>query len=310
MKLAIGNGVALQEPLIRDGKSVLDHPEKMRGHLSWWKKQGVEGLVFYDAYPDFYDRTKAHFQAIRAVLDDIGLPVAAFNALRKSLFVPELAERDEKRLYQCLDMASALGAEVFDVSINAPYPMQRDDHTQATRHFFRGEIAPAEYYEISARKLKPFAKACASAGMQLSIELHDDGLQDTADDCLKLANLIDEPNVGLNPDLGNWARVPYEHLDTWRDQINKMAARTNYWEVKNYLSIYLAGERRRYSWHTMLDEGLIDFRECATILWRAGFRGWVCNEGGIGVADYVRSQLRFIEYFRWILDEWIPENAE
>ena len=310
MKLAIGHGVALQAPLVRDGTSVLDHPAKLKGHLAWWKKQGVEGLVFYDVYPDLYARSTEHFRAIRAVLDDVGLPVAAFNALRKSLFVPELAERDEKRLYQCLDVASALGAEIFDVSINAPYPTQRDAHTLATRQIFRGEIAPPEYYEESARKLKPFAKACANVGMQLSIELHDDGLQDTADDCLKLANLIDEPNVGLNPDVGNWARVPYEHLDTWRDQVNKMAARTNYWEVKNYLSIYLAGERRSYAWHAMLDEGMIDFRECATILWNAGFRGWVCNEGGLGVADYVRLQLRFIEYFRWILDEWIPANAE
>jgi sugar phosphate isomerase/epimerase len=310
VKLAIGDGVALRAPVLRDGPAVLDQPEKLRGHLTWWKKQGVEGLVFYDSYPRFYDRSIDYFKAIRAVLDDLGLTVGAFNALRKSLFVPELTERDERRLYQCLEVASALGAEIFDVSVNAPYPSQRDAQTLAMRPIFRGEIAPDTYYEESARKLKPFARACARAGMQLSIELHDDGLQDTADDCLKLMRLIDEPNVGLNPDLGNWARVPYEHPDTWHDQIQKMAARTNYWEVKNYLSIYNPSDRRYYSWHTLLDEGMIDFRECATILWRAGFRGWVCNEGGVGVADYVRSQLRFIEYFRWILDEWIPENAE
>jgi len=35
---------------------------------------------------------------------------------------------------------------------------------------------------------------------------------------------------------------------------------------------------------------------------------WVCNEGGAG--DYVRAQLRYIEYFRWILDEWIPQATE
>jgi sugar phosphate isomerase/epimerase len=308
VKLAIGNGVALRAPILRDGPSVLDQPAKLRGHLTWWKKHGVDGLVFYDAYPDFYRRSPEHFVALKAMLDEVGLPVGAFNALRKSLFIPELTERDEQRLYQCLDVASALGAEIFDVSVNVPYPKQRDAHTLATRPIFRGEIAPGEYYEESARKLKPFAKACARAGMQLSIELHDDGLQDTADDCLKLMRLIDEPNVGLNPDLGNWARVPYERLDSWHDQIQKMAARTNYWEVKNYQSIYVAGDRRYYSWGTLLDDGMIDFRECATLLWCAGFRGWVCNEGGVG--DYVRSQLHFIEYFRWILDEWIPANAE
>lgn len=308
MKLAIGSGVALHAPLARDGKVALEEPERLRGHLAWWKKQGVEGLVFYDAYPDFYQRPVEHFQRVRKVLDDVGLPVGAFNALRKSLFLPDLADLDEQRTYRCLEVAAALGAEIFDMSVNVPLPIQRDPYANATRPIFRGELAPAALFEEAARRLKPVAQACARSGMQLSLELHDDGLQDTADDCLKLLQLIDEPNVGVNPDVGNWARVPYEHLDTWRDQVVKLAARTNYWEVKNYQSVYLAGERRYYSWSTLLDEGMIDFREAATILWRAGFRGWVCNEGGTG--DYVRSQLRFVEYLRWILDEWIPSIEE
>jgi sugar phosphate isomerase/epimerase len=308
VKLAIGSGVALREPLIREGRAALEQPTKLRPHLAWWKRQRVEGLVFYDNYPGFYERPAEHFRAIKAVLDEVELPVGAFNALRKSLFIPELADRDEQRLYRCLEAAAALGAQILDVSVNVPLPRQLDAQTLATRPIFRGEYAPAELYDEAARRLKPIARACAQAGLELSIELHDDGLQDTAADCLKLLGLIDEPNVGLNPDLGNWARVPYEHLDSWRDQIQAMADRTNYWEVKNYQAIYVAADRRFASWSTLLDDGLIDFREAATILWRAGFRGWVCNEGGVG--DYVRSQLQFIEYFRWILDEWIPSVAE
>ena len=58
------------------------------------------------------------------------------------------------------------------------------------------------------------------------------------------------------------------------------------------------------------EDGDIDFRESAVLLWQAGFRGWVCNEGGTG--DVVRSQLAYLRYMRWILDEWIPmaESAE
>ena len=304
MKLAIGQGVALQEPLLRDGTAVLDHPAKLSKHLTWWKKQGVEGLVFYDTYPGIYERSVEHFKTLKAVLDDLGLPVGAFNALRKSLFIPGLADRDEKRLNHCLDVAAALGATILDVSANVPLPTQHDAHSLATRPIFRGEVAPQAFYEETAVRLKSIARRAAGSGIELSIELHDDGLQDTADDCLKLMKLIDEPNVGLNPDVGNWARVPYEHLDSWRDQVAKMAAKTNYLEVKNYQTLYVAGDRRSYSWGTFLDNGMIDFREAATILWRAGFRGWVCHEGGVG--DYVRSNLHFIEYFRWIRDEWIP----
>jgi sugar phosphate isomerase/epimerase len=310
MKLAIESGVALRTPLLRDGRIALEEPRRLKGHLEWWKKQGAEGLVFYDAYPDFYQWPKEHFRALRAVLDDVGLPVGAFNALRKSLFLPEHADRDEARLNHCVEIAAILGAEILDVSLNVPLPTQNDAQSRATRPVFRGEVAPDSLYEEGARRLKPVARACAQAGLRLAIELHDDGLQDTADGCLKLLRLVDEPNVGLNPDLGNWLRVPYEHLDTWRDQLQKMASRTIYWEVKNYLTAYIASDRRFVSWHTFLDEGMIDFREAATLLWRAGFRGWVVQEGGIGVADSIRSQLRYLEYFRWIRDEWIPASAE
>ena len=40
--------------------------------------------------------------------------------------------------------------------------------------------------------------------------------------------------------------------------MRKLAPKTNYWEVKNYQTIYLAGDRRNYSWGTLLDEGMID----------------------------------------------------
>lgn len=308
MKLAIGHGAALREPLSREGKAVLEEPRRLRRHLEWWKQRGVEGIVFYDTYPDFYQRPIEHFAALKAALDEIGLPVGAFNALRKSLLLPDLADRDEQRLDYCRQVAAVLGAEILDVSVNVPLPLQLDPFSLATRPIFRGEYAPAELFEEAARRLKPIVQACARDGIAVSLELHDDGLQDTADDCLRLLNLIGEPNVGFNPDVGNWVRVPYAHVDGWRDQVAKMAARTNYWEVKNYQTVYLANERRFASWPTLLDAGIVDFREAATILWRAGFRGWVCNEGGVG--DYVRSQLNFLEYFRWILDEWILSVAE
>mgnify|MGYP001392314871 FL=1 len=178
----------------------------------------------------------------------------------------------------------------------------------AARPIFRGEYANDESYRVAAACLKPFVRRCAEIGAQFSIELHDDGLQDTADGCLKLMRHIDEPTVGTNPDIGNWYRVPYQHREGWRTQVAKLAASTNYWEVKNYRRILAPDHHRAYSWNTDLDGGDLDFREAAVMLWQAGFRGWVCNEGGNG--DRVRSTLNYVNYMRWILDEWIPVIAE
>jgi hypothetical protein len=90
--------------------------------------------------------------------------------------------------------------------------------------------------------------------------------------------------------------------------MRKLAPKTNYWEVKNYRRILVPADNRAYSWNVGLDEGDLDFREASAILWRAGFRGWVCSEGGNG--DVVYSNVRYLQYMRWILDEWIPSLDE
>jgi sugar phosphate isomerase/epimerase len=304
LKLAIGSGPAFRDT----ARQIYDDPGKAAKFLTWWKQKGVEGIVFYDALPDFYRTDPAKFRGIKAVLDDVGLPVAAFNALRKSLFMPELADVDQKRVDQCLDVCEVLKPAIFDMSVNVPIPHGLDPIAMAARPIFRGAYASAEAFAQAAERLKPVCRRLAAMGAELSIELHDDGLQDTADGCIRLADLIDEPNVGLNPDVGNWYRVPYQHPDTWRDQIRKMAPRTNYWEVKNYQRFIAPDDNRAYSWNVGLDDGDLDFREMSVTLWRAGFRSWVCHEGGVG--DIVQSQLRYLSYMRWILDEWIPLSED
>jgi sugar phosphate isomerase/epimerase len=300
MKLAIGSGPAFREV----SSQLYTNPGAAAKYLRWWKQKGVEGIVFYDALPSFYRTPVETFRAIKQVLDDVGLPVAGFNALRKSLFTPELAEIDQRRIEQCLAVCDVLRPAIFDLSVNVPIPHGLDPVAMAARPIYRGAYASQEAFAEAAERLKPVCRALAGMGAELSLELHDDGLQDTADGCLKLLALIGEPNVGLNPDIGNWYRVPYFHPDTWRDQIRKMAPKTNYWEVKNYVRVIVPDDGRAYSWNVALDQGELDFREAAVTLWRAGFRGWVCHEGGTG--DQVQSQLTYLTYMRWILDEWIP----
>lgn len=308
MKLAIGSGPSFRAAIARHGEGVLDRPEVLSKSLRWWAAQGVRGLTFYDTFPDFYDRTDESWRTLKQVVADAGLEVAAFNALRKSYFLPELAAQDVERTKHCLHVCSILQPSIFDVSANVPFPHQRDAQTMAARTLFRGKYATADDYALGAKHLKWLAKECAGLGAELSLELHDDGLQDSADNVLRLIRLIDEPNVGSNPDIGNWYRVAYEQDEEWRSQMVKLAPSTNFWEVKNFKRIWVADERRAYSWSAELDEGDIDFRESAVILWNAGFRGWVSNEGGNG--DHVRSTLRYLEYMRWILDTWILAEEE
>jgi sugar phosphate isomerase/epimerase len=306
MRLATGDTQVFGPALARAGRAFYDRPQSAAPMLRWWRERGVEGVVFYDHLPGFYEITPAQWRGMKEVIEEAGLEIAAFNALRKSLHVPELAEVDRRKLDVCLAACEILRPGIVDISCNVPIPAQRDADTLAARQrqLFRGEHASRESWEMAATALKRLAMECAAIGAQLSLELHDDGLQDTAANCLRLLRLVDEPNVGVNPDIGNAYRVPHETHEHWRHQMTSLAPHTNYWEVKNYRRIYFADERAWHSWNVELDDGDLNFREAAEILWRAGFRGWVRNEGGTG--DGVRSTLKYLAYMRWILDEWIP----
>jgi sugar phosphate isomerase/epimerase len=306
MRLAIGHHHAFGTALARNGRALYDRPQVAAPMLRWWREKGVEGFVFYDTLPGFYEITPPQWRGLKAVVEEAGLAVAGCNVLRKSLHLPELAEIDHERLDACLAACEIMRPAIVDISLNAPYPQQRDAETLAARQrqLFRGEYATEQHWERGAAALKTLAKQCAGIGAHLSIELHDDGLQNTAANCLRLMKLVDEPNVGVNPDIGNAYRVPYETHETWREQMTAMAPHTNYWEVKNYRRQYFADERQWHAWNVELNDGDLNFRESAEILWRAGFRGWVCNEGGTG--DGVWSTLNYLRYMRWILDEWIP----
>lgn len=287
-----------------DAALLYDHPERLARQLAWWRERGIAGIVLYDNLPDFYRTPPERFAALGETIRAAGLEIAAFNGLRKTLFLPEFLDAETRRCEQILAICRILRPAIVDLSVNVPIPQGLDPLALATRTLFRGEYAPAKAYRMAASYLKPFTRACAAFDAAFSIELHDDGLQDTADGCLRLLHLIAEPNVGVNPDIGNWYRVPHEQRGTWREQLAQLAPQTNYWEVKNYRRLADPATGRALSWATDLADGDIDFREATVSLWRAGFRGWVCNEGGTG--DRVQATLRYIAYMRWVLDEWLP----
>jgi sugar phosphate isomerase/epimerase len=221
-------------------------------------------------------------------------------------------DRDERLMYTLLDACKVLKPDIVDIIMAVPFPVQRGP-TMIERNWYRGDYAPFEHFQFAASRLKKFARAVAAIGAQMSIELHDDGLHDTADNCIKLMRMIDEPNVGLNPDVGNFHRVPYEYPQSWRDQVVKVAPYTNYFEIKNYRRIWHSTAKQFVWWATDVDLGDMDFRDAIQILWEAGFRGWVANEGGNGDflaqstrGDRIASELRFAHWFQQTRDEWLP----
>lgn len=321
MRICIPVGDAVAQSMSAGDDAVRRRPDLLLPELRWWREQGVEGVVLYDSpaanplpflgggweAPD-----EGFLRELKAVFDEASLAVPVVHCLRKSLFVEELAASDERKMRDAAAIGRRFGASLVDLSVNVPLPGQYPplppsdpSRENYPRGQFRGDAAPPGSFERSAGVLKRFARDLAEWGMGISLELHHDGLQDTADNCLKLWRLVDEPNVGFNPDIGN-----SHGLATWhnpegpRATLEKLAPRTNYAEVKNYKRLWIHGEARYYPVPSPADDGDLDFREAVEILVDAGFDGWVCDEGARG--DLVYSHLRFIRYLRWIVEEWLP----
>ena len=92
---------------------------------------------------------------------------------------------------------------------------------------------PDEAFEGAADALRRLADAAVDVGVDLTIELHQGSIVDTSERLLRLLDLVDYANVGANPDIANNLQTTPPPGETWRDAIERLAPRANYWHVKN-----------------------------------------------------------------------------
>jgi len=224
MKLSLNSHQVFDFFLQRMGLEFYKQPEVMAPVLQFWKDKGYEGITLYDSFPLFYDITEDQFHRLKATFDEAGIDVACMNLMRKTLFDPAVSEQEERKMYHTLEICGEiLKAEIMDVTIDPQFPTQKGPQIY-DRVYYRADYAPFEHFAVSAKILKKYAQACAGYGMELSIESKDDGLGDTADNLIKLLKMVDEPNVGCNPDVGNCFRAPYPNSLNIQQEIIKLVS--------------------------------------------------------------------------------------
>ena len=82
--------------------------------------------------------------------------------------------------------------------------------------------------------------------------------------------LIDSPNIFLNPDLGNiyWCYdIPEESTE---DAIVALAPHSRYWHCKNLKRVYIPENEHSIFLRTALPDGDIDYRFAITAMKEAG----------------------------------------
>jgi sugar phosphate isomerase/epimerase len=273
--------------------------------FAWARSVGFEGIDIADSWINWHGLTDAELRSLRDQVSDAGLVVSGLNPYRCTLVRHESAARNEEKLARSIEACRILDCHMLNLALSVPFPAVWSERERAERQrqLARSRDYGDDDFEEAASKIARLADRAAADGIELTIELHDDGMTDTSDSVLRLHRLVNRPNVGVNPDLQNGYRVPYP-TESWRAALLALAPHTNYWHVKNCSRLYHLDEQRAYSLRASLRDGDIDHRWALTRLWQAGFDGWIVVESGGG--DGLLTAAADRAYMADLVANWLP----
>jgi sugar phosphate isomerase/epimerase len=245
--------------------------------FAWAAEQGFEGI---EISPHWLEMLRLDDAELRQVADDAaaaGVKISGINVNRCILTQGDAAGDNLNLVRRAIEVAPMLAAPILTLSLSLPLG-------GPPRPIYQGRDTPQAERDECARLLRQLAEQAAAGKVSLSLELHDDGLLDTADLCLDMLQQVSAANVGVNPDLGNLVRS--DRAADWQAALRMMAPHANNWHVKNYRS-----GKPSAVW-----DGEIDYGQAFQIMHAAGYAGWVSIESYF--ADPLDLQIRSLAYLR------------
>ncbi len=234
-------------------------------------------------------------------LADFELKVGAVRS-GGSLIDARIARNNRERLLKAVDLAAWSGAQVVNGSISAParYPGHPPGSLPASSSGWpisqdSSRDARLWTFESLSRIYRKASEKAATAGVEISLEVHQNSPVDNSWSALMIHEMVDHPNFGINPDLGNilWNYdVPEESAE---DTIRTLAPISNYWHCKNLVRVYHPENNRSVFIRVPLQDGEIDYRFAVAALADAGYSGYMAIEGAWG-GDQWYADSQSIDY--------------
>ncbi len=279
-------------------------PKEVRGrYLRKVREIGFEGIEI--GYGQGIGTDEAAIRELRAELEAAGVPCATVRG-GGGFLRPQVARRSREVVMGAIHMAEWIGANLVNMTVTMPsdHPDRNLPGGGVGMRTSQGgsKTASGADFETTAAELRALADHAAEHGVDLSIEMHQNSIADNPWSCLHLLDLIDRPNVGLNPDLGNlyWHyQVPEA---TNEAAIVALAPKTRYWHCKQLQHIQVPEQERAYFQLVPLPDGEIDYRFAVAAMVDAGYDGWLSIEG-CRYGDQIRGDGRSVAYIRELLAE-------
>jgi sugar phosphate isomerase/epimerase len=246
---------------------------------------------------------EAAVRELRRELEGDGVPCAVIRG-GGGFTHPRTAAATRERVLEAIRTASWIGSNLVNMTVGTP---ARDPHGPGRGVGERlpqgsSRLATEADFELTARYLREAAGVAAELGVEIAIEMHQHSIADNSWSCLHLLELVDRPNVGVNPDLGNlyWNyEIPEETCEV---NIVALAPKAKYWHCKQLMRVHVPELQRAYYLKVPLPDGEIDYRFAITAMVQAGYQGYLAIEG-CREGDQLYRDGRSVAYCRQILEE-------
>lgn len=209
-----------------------------------------------------------------------GLPVVSVRA-GGSLIDPRSGPAARERVLTAVRNAAWAGAEVVNGACSTParYPSGKSYSPGWPRSQDASRDASMYEYEAMAAAYQKLCDRAADSGLTISVEVHQNSPIDNSWSSLLLCGLVERPNFGINPDLGNiyWTYdVPEESAE---EAITALAPVAVYWHCKNLMRVHHPENERSIFLRVPLPDGQLDYRFAIEAMHAAGYGGFMAIEG-------------------------------
>ncbi len=299
MKIAYASRRSNLFPYVGDDWNLPGRPVRQE-YFRRVREMGFDGIEIANNTVGGSGASPDAVRTLRSELADNGVPCACVRG-GGGLANPQYAQANRQRLEDAITFASLLGTPLVNTTVGGPTDKDRPGHFVGDP-VSQGSSRQAHEsdYTVTAHGFREAGRRAADLGIQISIEVHQNSIVDNSWSALHLLELIDLPNVGVNPDLGNilWT---YEHPEeSSEDAIRALAPRAKYWHCKNLKRVHLPENRHVIYLRVPLGEGDIDYRFAISAMAASGYSGYLAIEGTRD-GDHLTLDRRSIAYAKEIL---------
>jgi sugar phosphate isomerase/epimerase len=263
--------------------------------LDWAQRNGFDGVEITDNFFDYVAADTSLLKSFKEECDKRDLEIAALEPLWIVLFRDEDGKQESvAKIDRSLEVAKLLGAQLVILS---PY-----------QEMPRGFEPQDSDFEEAAEMIRPLVRRAAGNGVRLICEGPHGQILRTSDDILKLVQLVDDPDFGINLDFANALGRLRQRDETMEDLVRKLRDYVVYTHVKSLQPVRGAGQTNWIG--APAGEGAINYRAVLPILAEAGFQGYLSIEKTGDEGDPFPQMKQSLDYLVEVLkDLGIPRTG-